>query len=136
MLVHFPVACWSLGTFCDGLTVAGYPRAWPEGALLLTIGLALALPAALAGFIDFIALPEKSIHTGTVHMMLMGTAWCLYLITMLLRSDGWALAAKPGWATVTLSFLGLLIMVAGGHYGGQLVYRFGAGVNQNRPECR
>jgi len=69
-------------------------------------------------------------------MVLMGTAWCLYLTAMSLRSDGWALAAKPGWATVTLSFLGFLVMAVGGHYGGQLVYRLGAGVNQDRPGCR
>ena len=134
MLVHFPVACWSLGTICDGFTVAGFPRAWPEAALFLTIGLASALPAAFAGFADFISLPEKSIPTATVHMGLMGSAWCLYLTAMLLRSDGWSLAAKPDWPSVTLSFLGLLVMAVGGHYGGQLVYRFGAGVNQDRTE--
>src|SRR5215472_11773345 len=105
MLVHFPVACWSLGTACDVITVSGFPRAWPEAALFLGIGLTMALPAALAGFIDFIRLPEKAVNVGTLHMMLMGTAWCLYLAAMLLRSKGWVLASTAEWAPVTLSAL-------------------------------
>jgi uncharacterized membrane protein len=96
------------------------------------IGLAAAVPASLAGFIDFIALPEKLERVGTVHMLLMGTSWILYLVAMLLRSKGWALVPKPEWAAITLSLLGFLLMAAGGYYGGQLVYRFGAGVNERR----
>ena len=132
MLVHFPVACWTLGTLCDGLALAGFERVWPEAALFLMIGLTTAVPAAVAGFIDFIALPEKLVSAGTIHMVLMGTSWCLYLMAMLWRSSGWALVPKPEWAAVTLSFIGFLLMAAGGYYGGQLVYRFGAGVNESR----
>jgi uncharacterized membrane protein len=134
MLVHFPVAFWTLGTFCDGLTLAGVHGAWPEAALFLIIGLASAVPAAVAGLIDFAALPEKSARTGSIHMLLMGTAWCLYLVAMLLRSSGLALADKPEWAAVILSFMGFLVLVAGGYYGGRLVYQFGAGVNEMRPD--
>ncbi len=134
MLVHFPVACWSLGTACDLITVAGFPRAWPEAALFLSIGLITALPAALAGFIDYIALPERLVRTGTLHMMLMGTAWCLYLAAMLLRSKGWVLASTAEWAPVTLSVLGFLVMAVGGYYGGVLVYRLGAGMRKPASE--
>src|SRR5271166_5234565 len=95
-MIPTPAIWRSLGTLCDGLAVAGFSRAWPEAALFLTIGLLTALPAALAGFIDFIALPEKAVNAGTIHMMLMGTAFCLYLTAMLLRSSGWVLEAGPG----------------------------------------
>ena len=128
MLVHFPVACWTLGTACDGLALFGIRQAWPVAGLFLTIGVATALPAFIAGFIDLIALPEKAVQTGNIHMTLMGAAWTLYLAALLLRSKGWVLAAQPGWATVALSFAGFLLMAVGSYYGGQLVYRFGAGL--------
>jgi uncharacterized membrane protein len=134
VLVHFPVACWTLGTLCDGLALAGVQRAWPEAALFLMIGMATALPAAIAGFIDLIALPEKSVRAGTIHMLLMGTSWCLYLTAILLRINGWALVPKPEWAAVIPSFIGFLVMAAGGYYGGQLVYSLGAGVKKSGPE--
>ncbi len=131
MLVHFPVACWSLGTACDLIAVTGFERVWVEAALLLGVGLVTALPAALAGLIDFAALPEKSVRAGTLHMMLMATAWLLYLAAMLSRSKGWALAGAVEWVPVCLSVLGFLVMAVGGYYGGELVYRFGAGVRKS-----
>ena len=29
MLVHFPIAFWTLGSACDALTLLGVPAAWP-----------------------------------------------------------------------------------------------------------
>jgi uncharacterized membrane protein len=71
------------------------------------------------------ALPERLVRAGRVHIKLMGTIWRL-----LLRSNGWALASSAEWGLVTLSVLGLLVRAAGGYYGGELVYRFRAGVSK------
>jgi uncharacterized membrane protein len=125
MLVHFPVARWSLGTACDVITVAGIPRAWPEAALFLTIGLITALPAALAGFMDFNGASGK-IGTGRQGSYKADGND----LAPLLRSKGWALASSAEWGPVTLSVPGLLVRAAGCYYGGELVYRFGAGVGE------
>jgi uncharacterized membrane protein len=135
MLVHFPIAFWALGTLCDGLALLGIPRAWPQAWLFLAIGLATAVPALIAGLFDFARLEEKSVAVGQRHMLLMGTAWTVYLAALLTRSDSWAPAAdQPGWVPIMLSMAGFLLMVTGGWYGGQLVYKLGAGVQ--RPPSR
>jgi uncharacterized membrane protein len=128
MLVHFPIAFWSLGTACDGLTLLGFPGAWPQGWLCLGIGAAAAVPAMVAGIIDFAGLETKIAAAAMRHMLLMATAWIVYLAAFVTRSDGWAPVATPGWLTLALSLTGWAFLAAGAHQGGILVYRLGAGI--------
>jgi hypothetical protein len=124
MLVHFPVTRWSLETACDVITAAGLKR-----RCSLTIGLITALPAALAGFMDFNGASGK-----------IGTGW-----QGLYKADGNGLPLSDGDVVAKqrlgsrkqcevgagyLSVLGLLVRAAAGHHGGELVYRFGAGVSK------
>lgn len=130
MLVHFPIAFWSLGTACDGLALLGLHAAWPQAWLFISIGLAAAVPAMIAGVFDFAGLETDAVPVAMHHLMLMGTAWTLYLAAFVTRSDGWAPIAQPEWLTIVLSMTGFALMAAGGRYGGHLVYRLGAGVER------
>jgi uncharacterized membrane protein len=130
MLVHFPIAFWTLGTACDGLALLGLDGAWPQAWLFLSIGLAMAVPAMIAGAFDFAMLEAAALSIGTRHMLLMGSAWTAYLAALVTRSDGWAPLAQPELPTIALSLVGFVIMAAGGLYGGHLVYRLGAGVER------
>jgi uncharacterized membrane protein len=133
MLVHLPIALWTLGTACDGLTLAGVAGAWPLGGLCMALGLVLALPAMGVGLLDFAGLRERAVATATRHMILMGLAWSAYLAALLMRSDGWAVRAEPVPAAMAAGLAGFLLLVAGAAHGGQLVYRLGVGVERIGP---
>ena len=130
MLVHLPVALWTLAAACDGLALAGVDQAWAMAWWCLAVGLGAALPAMAAGLADFRLLAEPAVSTALRHMMLMGSAWTVELIALLARSQGLGPSASPSPLPVALSVAGFLLMAAGAWHGGQLVYRFGAGVER------
>ena len=130
MLVHLPVALWTLATVGDAATLAGLTQAWPLAWWCLVIGLAAAIPAMLAGLADFRALAEPAVPTGLRHMGLMGGAWTMELIALMTRSEGLAPAPRPDPLSMAAALAGFLLMAVGAWHGGQLVYRFGAGVRR------
>ena len=78
-LVHFPVACWTLASMADALSLF-----WRTGplqllaAVLLALGCALGLLAATAGFIELLKLPANhpAERTAYQHMGLALTCFC------------------------------------------------------------
>jgi len=127
MLVHFPLAFWAAGSLCDALTLGGIDGARWLGWLAIGAGDAFALLTMAAGLIDYAALPEDSLPTAIRHMALMGSAWLLYGIAFLWRSEGLAPGNAPILWPALCGFLGFAVLIAGAWQGGQLVYRFGAG---------
>ena len=128
MMVHFPIALWSLATACDGLTLFGVGQAWPIAWLCTIAGLAFAIPAMVAGMIDFASIKEEAVPMAMRHMGIMGTAWLVYLASLLMRSDGLASLAAPVPLAMAAGLVGFLLLAAGAWHGGQLVYRLGVGV--------
>ena len=129
MLVHLPIALWSLATLCDALTLAGPGSAWPIGWLCLAGGSAAAIPAMIAGLIDFGAVKEEALPTASRHMTLMGSAWLTYMTALVLRSDGLAAEGAPDRMAMAVGLAGFALLAAGAWHGGQLVYRIGVGVH-------
>jgi uncharacterized membrane protein len=127
MLVHFPIAFFSAGTVCDVLAWFGVPNAWGAAFSSLAIGVATAIPAAIAGVVDFARLEEKLLASATRHMFLMGAAWLVYLAAVLVRYSQMQLNPTPELAPILLSVGGLGLLLVGAYTGGELVYRFGAG---------
>lgn len=127
LLVHFPIACWGLASLCDGLTLFGFDQFWPYAGGLIATGVALALPAMIAGFIDLVGAPTRAVRDANIHMLLMSSAWTIYLISLLLRLEGRELMPEITISPIALSGAGLLLMAIGGWYGGQLVYTHGIG---------
>ena len=136
MLVHLPIALWTLATACDGLTLAGVAQAWPPAWLCLVVGLVAALPAMAAGLADFAGLAESAAPTALRHMTLMGAAWSAYLAALILRSHGLAVTAAPAPWAMAAGFVGFVLLVAGAAQGGRLVYGLGVGVARaaDKPE--
>lgn len=129
-LVHFPVACWSLASIADLASLHfGQPMWWLAG-VLMTIGLVSAIPAALAGFLEFIRIDENSpaLKVANRHMAMVMAAFSLYAASLLLRVDGVTLHA-PGLIAIVLSVGGFAFLGIAGWLGGQLVYRYRLGVN-------
>ncbi len=129
-LVHFPIACWSLASCADGVALFAWPMQLQLlAAVLLAIGCVLGLLAAAAGFVELLKLPEghPTERTASIHMGFALTSWCLYAGSLFLRIEQQHLIAPNVWALL-LSGLGLLMLLATGWLGGQLVYRHGVGV--------
>ena len=122
-LVHFPVACWSLATAADLAALRWGEPAWRFGGICLLAGVAVAIPAMLAGFHELARLADDSPATGDVyrHMGAMSAAFVLYAVSLLLRQDHMHLIA-PGTFAIALSVIGFLCLAVGGWLGGKLVY--------------
>lgn len=132
MLVHFPVACWSLATIADFASLYYGKPAWHLAGTLMVIGLVMALPAMLAGLIELIHVPDesKAMRDVYLHMGVMMLAFALYVASLLMRIDNMHLIA-PSTGTIIVSACGFLTLSVGGWLGGRLVY--GHGIGGSRP---
>jgi len=133
MLVHFPIAFWTVAMPAYMSAAAGV------GDLAGTIarfsnaaGLAMAVLAMLAGLADLRSIDRRSaaMTVATRHMMVMATVWTCFLFALMLPilPDLDRSTAQLGAATA--AGFGFLLMAIGGWLGGQLVYRHGVGVAQ------
>ena len=133
MLVHFPIAFWTVAAAAYVADAAGFGEVatavakYSNGA-----GLIMAALAMIAGLFELrsIEAQSKTMQVATWHMMVMATAWLCFLLALILpilsgpRVD--LLVAQL--ASAASSVVGLLLMGAGGWLGGRLVYEFGTGV--------
>jgi nitrite reductase/ring-hydroxylating ferredoxin subunit/uncharacterized membrane protein len=119
MLVQAPIGLWLSATALD---------AWPGGdrasRRLVLLGLAAAVPAALAGAADWSEQHEQQMRVGTVHAMANGAAMGLYTAS---------LAARTRPAARVLRLAGLATAGASGFLGGHISFRLAGGANQAEP---
>jgi nitrite reductase/ring-hydroxylating ferredoxin subunit/uncharacterized membrane protein len=119
MLVQAPIGLWLSATVLD---------AWPDGERasrrLVLLGLAAAVPAALAGAADWSEQHEQQMRVGTVHAMANGAAAGLYAAS---------LAARTRPASRVLRMAGLATAGLAGYLGGHLSYRMAGGANKTEP---
>ncbi len=127
-LVHFPVACWSLATAADLASLWWGEPAWRLAGTLMVIGIACAIPAMLAGFVELAKVPEDSPAIADVnrHMLAVLAATAFYGASLFVRLHGTSLAA-PGWTGIGLGVVGFGCLGVAGWLGGKLVYGHGLG---------
>lgn len=132
MLVHFPIACWSLATLVDLISmvyrISHNSAEWLAG-LLIVAGLVLAIPAMIAGLMDMIKIKPQSPALKIVnqHMTFVMVTWLLYSLSLYLRMNGTAISA-PSLLAVAVSLLALVCLGITGWLGGKMVYELGVGV--------
>jgi uncharacterized membrane protein len=129
-LAHFPVALWSVTWAWDVLGAwTGAAVWWQTGFWCLVAGTSMGVLAAVAGVLDFAALEESHPAEGAVvrHMLLVGTAFAVFVGELLVRGGPQPPAAERLYAVLALSTVGLALLAAGGWYGGRLVYHYGVG---------
>lgn len=125
-LVHFPVALWSMALVWD---ILGYMQGqalwWQMGYWSLAAGLVLSLPAMAVGMVDLAAISDDPATEKPAlrHMAVMSTAASVALVNLLLR-HGNPLSSP---LLLALSALCVALLIVGAWYGGELVYRHGAG---------
>lgn len=117
ILVQAPIGMWLSAAVIDLL-----PGGERQARLLIGGGVATALPAALAGYVDWSELHEDQQRVGLIHATANNAALLLYSASLLARLRG-----RPG---KVLGFAGLGSVLFGGLLGGHLAYHQAAGANQ------
>jgi uncharacterized membrane protein len=132
MLVHAPIACWTLTPVCDALAIGLSQDAfWTIGAFLAVAGAVLGALAATAGSLDFERGHAAAPKIAIAHAVLMGGAWTFSAISALGRlTPDYAVLAPPHWWAIAAGVAALVLMAAGAWCGGELVYGRGVGVRR------
>jgi uncharacterized membrane protein len=128
MLVHFPIALWTVAVGAYVLTAAGAGETIAMVAKFTNgAGLVMAMFAMLAGLFELrsVASDSGAMQVAIWHMMIMSTVWICFLAAMLLSTatglDLWT--AQVG--AVACAGMGFLLMTIG-----RLVYEFGVAVKR------
>jgi uncharacterized membrane protein len=133
MLIPFPIVCFIGAFVADVVHKQNDDAGWATAAMwLLGIGLVMAALAAVAGLTDYLG-DERIRRLGDAlkHMLANVTAVVLELVNLLLRLK------NPGFIDSTgiyLSGIVVLILLYSGWKGGDLVYRHGVGVGDDRTD--
>ncbi|MEH7331547.1 DUF2231 domain-containing protein [Neobacillus drentensis] len=129
-VTHFPMALLPVSFLGDLLGIWTDASFWWSFSIYnLAIGLVLSLPALITGMIDFMAIPQEGSadRVAMRHMIMIITAIILYTCSFFIR---FGVDILSGWrlmSSVSLSLLGLIFLLIGGWFGGQLVYRYAVG---------
>jgi uncharacterized membrane protein len=132
LLVHFPVALWTIAVFAE---LGGWAMGrdwWAISFGCQALGVLGAVVAMVPGFFDFVALPRShpAVDTATFHLLAMSGAWLMFIASLALR--GLPATAAPPLVATTAAGAGFVFMAIGGWLGGRLVYRFGVGVSSTQ----
>jgi uncharacterized membrane protein len=138
---HPPLTDASIGAYTVGVAMLvlgalGIEEEQAAHGALLAIGggLALALPTALTGLLDWLDIPRgtPARTTATVHLLAMVTATLLFAATFIAQLDGY----DHGRVETLALVLGLAaegVLTLGGYLGGTIVFVYGVRVLK-RPE--
>ncbi len=131
-LVHFPVVCWTAAPVLDlGYLLTQAPVFWQASFWCVVVGVVMGLLAMCAGLMDLAALAAD--HPGQPaaqrHMLLMGSAWCVYVVLLLLQRPDRMPTPSQAWIVSGLAAAGFLILALGAYQGARLVYDFDVGHN-------
>ena len=127
VLVHFPVACWSLGSLFDIASIYFVDETARLATSLISIGLVLAVPAMIAGLLDLRNIKKDSPAQDIVmtHISYVLVTWLLYAAALYTRLQ----PIENEYITIVLSSAGLVCLGVAGWYGGRLVYQYAVGVH-------
>jgi uncharacterized membrane protein len=130
MIIPFPIAFFVSALVTDLVFLNSGRAGFAEASVwLLGAGIAMALLAAVFGFIDFFGDRQvRSLRHAWWHMVGNLTAVVLEAVNLYLRTDRGAEAGVAG-AGVALSGIVVLLLLFNGWMGWELVYRHHVGVS-------
>lgn len=126
LLVEVPIGAWSLSALFDLMAVGTGSRqaAWTADALI-TAGVVTAVPAAMAGAMDYSAAKQEATSSIALHAIMNSAALGLFLASLAARRGG-----QRGLG-VGLSLTAVALAAGSAWVGGDLVYRHGVGVSHS-----
>lgn len=131
-LVSIPIGAWVASLVFDVAShVAAKPAFLAAGSeWLIGIGIAGAVIASLAGFIDLLSIPEEThaYRTASAHMVLNLLLTVVYAAGFLWRHRTYGSNAPVGMGMLTLSAACIVLLTVSGFLGGRLAFRYGVRV--------
>jgi nitrite reductase/ring-hydroxylating ferredoxin subunit/uncharacterized membrane protein len=127
-LVAIPIGAWSLAAMFDlyaGLSDDDFAMRASDS--LIALGVAAAIPTALAGLTDYSAIDDDAAAIGAAHGLLNSAGLGLYLMSLWSRAKGERIRG------VLLSTAGLAIVGTSASLGGDLIYKYRVGVSHAPP---
>jgi uncharacterized membrane protein len=130
---HPPLTDAAIGAYTVGVAMLVLGAAGVEeeqmahGALLaISVGLALALPTALTGLLDWLELPRGTpVHrVATIHLLVMVAATVLFAATWIAQLGGYEDDEVRGLA-LALGLVAFAALAVGGNVGGANVFVYG-----------
>jgi uncharacterized membrane protein len=134
MLIAFPLGLLGISPLWDILRLATGDPMWGAVAFwTITAGVVSALVAAVPGFIDYVAIPNRTRakQVGTWHMVLNLTLVVFFLLSLALRASARGGYAYAGVGAMLPGWIGVAIGVVAAWFGGELVERLGMGVHED-----
>lgn len=130
VLVHFPVACWSLAVVADFSSLYFGKATWQFTDGLLAVGCVMAVVAMMTGLVEIVRVPEqgKAMRDAIIHVSAMSAALLLFG-SRLLQGPYGLQPIEPTALSFILDAGGFTVLVVGGWFGGRLVYGHGVGSN-------
>ena len=136
MLVPIPIGLWVFAMVADLMFIWGGNPAWKTVAFYcIAGGIVGAALAAVFGLLDLLGVKDtKVFRVGVMHGAFNVVALLLFALNLYLRTDNGSQMVGPNSSVpLALSVVGVLILGVSGWLGGELVFRYGVGVN-DRPE--
>ncbi len=133
MLVPIPIVCFVATLITDIVYWQTAAMQWANmSAWLLTVGLIVALFAALAGLIDFFSEPRiRELRAGWIHVLGNVAVLVLSICNAFIHSrDAYTSVVPTG---LTLSAVVVLLLLVTGWNGWSMVYRHRVGVRDGEP---
>lgn len=135
LMVHFPIALLFTSVFFDLLGIMTENKSFRQTAFwLLILGLFGGIIAAGFGAwseeaVEAAGVPEAAVDRHETFAVITLIVFGILLIFRWWIKDRWAVQARVIYLSVAM--LGLLLLGTTGFYGGELVYRYGAGVKSS-----
>lgn len=130
ILVHFPIAFWSIATVGDLLSLKYGDRLSEITGACLILGTLTAFVAMGGGVFDLLKIKSDSptMRVLNQHIIFVVITWSLYASSLYLRIEEKTLV-QAGILEMVLSVTGFLCLCISGYLGGSLVYKYRIGVD-------
>ena len=130
MLIPFPLALWTTSFVVDLLFYfLRQPNLLVIAKFLLAAGCLVAVAAAIAGFIDWLAIESGEVKkVANWHARLNVIALIVFTISLFLRMGKYSeLVGRRLTIPFLLSLVGVILIAISGWLGGELVFKYGVG---------
>ena len=132
MLVSIPIGLWVFSFVSDLIFLWRGNPAWETVAFYtLAGGCVGAVLAAGFGLIDLLGVKDNQVfRTGLMHAGVVVVSLLIFIASFYLRTaSGSQITGIGSKVPVVLSLIGVIVLSVGGWLGGELVFRYSAGVN-------
>lgn len=133
MLVSFPIALFTFSLISDIIYFLGGGENWELVAYyIMGGGVVFGLLAAIPGFVDLYNMPQgvKAKQVGIWHMSLNLGIVALFMLNFYIRG----ILGGGLIGTFVMSVIGVAALAVSGWMGGEMVFRYGAGIDLEEEE--